>query len=601
MNRVTFPLLSLTALLLSACTGTAPSSTTPSNPAASSTPLTAQATTTYYVDSASGLDSNSGTSSSAPWKTLSKVNGRSFVSGDVISFKRGSSFSGTILTLKNAGVTVNAYGSGVKPLFKNPGGLKVLEISAGGVTVDGLAFTDTTTFSNFGGTEYENSGAVRIAQGADSVTVKNSEFYGVGLGIKSYGKFTNISSNYFHDLKIAYRDSGQSYGAVGISLNNSNAEVAYNTFTNCRSTDSPYGADGGAIEIEGLANQKNDIYIHHNTSRNSQGFIEVTETSSSNVTIAYNLSDDYQQFLAFDTTTSPSGYKVENNTVVRTRTDGAINVFATLYYREVVASPSSAWLNVRNNIFYTPAAKVFRGTYSYSDFNYPHSNNLFYDGSSDPTGYGLGSGDVNADPLFVSSSDFHLTGASPAINAGAGLGYTSDLDGKGVPYGGAPDMGAYEYQSAPSSGGSSSNLIGNPGYESSSSLNSPWYTESGGSGVFGVDAGAGKSRSGANNAWIFTSSSNWQAIKQNVSVSANTNYTLSVWIKNSGNFTGGYFGAKTTGGSVLGEATFGAASSYTQYSVSFNSGSNTTVVLHTGYYGPGADSWAQLDDWSLTQ
>jgi len=592
----------MTALLLSACTSTVPSRTAPANPVASSTRLTAQESTTYYVDSASGLDGNSGTSSDAPWKTLEMVNGRSFASGDVISFKRGSSFSGTILTLGSAGVTLNSYGSGDKPLFRNPGGLKVLEIAAGGVTVDGLAFTDTTTFSGtFATVEYENSGAVRIAQGADSVTIRNSEFYGVGLGIKSYGNFTNISNNYFHDLKIAYRDSNQSYGAVGISLNNSNAEVAYNTFLNCRSTDSPYGADGGAIEIEGFTNQKNNIYIHHNTSRNSQGFLEVTETSSSDVTLAYNLSDDYQHFLAFDTTTRPNNYKVEHNTVIRTRSDQAITVFATLYYREVVASPSSSWLNVRNNIFYTPAAKVFRGTYSYSDFNYPHSNNLFYDGSSDPTGYGLGSGDLNAVPQFVSSSDFRLTGASPAINAGAGLGYTFDLDGNGVPYGGAPDMGAYEYQSAPSSGGGSSNLIGNPGFESLSSLDSPWYTESGGSGYFGVDAGTGASRSGANNAWIFTSSNTWQAIKQNVSVSANTDYTLSVWIRNSGNFSGGYFGAKATDGSVLGEATFGAASDYTQYSVSFNSGSNTTVVLHTGYYGPGADSWAQLDDWSLTQ
>ena len=123
MNRVLFFPLYLTALLLSACTSTAPS-----NPAASSTPLTALESITYYVDSASGLDSNSGTSSDAPWKTLEMVNQRSFASGDVISFKRGSSFSGTILTLQSAGVTLNAYGNGDKPLFRNPGGLMVLEI-----------------------------------------------------------------------------------------------------------------------------------------------------------------------------------------------------------------------------------------------------------------------------------------------------------------------------------------------------------------------------------------------------------------------------------------------------------------------------------------
>lgn len=595
MKRVNLWKLGLPLLLLSACT-------TPAVPPTTSTPhasLRALAGTTYYVDSVNGNDNDVGTSTSAAWQTLTKLNQRTFGSGDVISFKRGSVFSGTVLTIKNSGVLLNAYDSGSKPLFKNPGALKVLDITAGSVTVDGLAFADTTVFSTFGDTEYKNSGAVLIGQGAKGVTVRNSEFYGVGLGVKSYGEATTVTGNYFHDLKIAYRDAGQSYGAVGVSLNNGGAIVSYNRFVNCRSTDSPYGADGGAIEIEGYVNQKNDINIHHNTSSGSQGFIEVTETSSSNVTISQNLSDDYQQFLAFDTTTAPSGYKVEHNTIIRTRTANATNVFTILYYREVVATPSDAWLTIRNNVFYTPAAKVLRGTFSYTDYNFPHSYNLFYDGSADPVGYALGPGDKVADPRFVSSTDFHLTNVSPAIDAGMSLGYSKDLDGNSMPYGSAPDLGAYEYQGAPAS---SVNLLGNPGFEDSSSLGLPWYTQmDGNDGFFGVDANAGKSRTGANNAWIATSGRSWNAIKQNVPVTANTNYTLSAWVRNSGNFTAGYFGVKTTGGSVIKEVQHGAAPGYTQLTVNFNSGSNTTVVMHSGYIGPGSSSWQQLDDVTLVR
>ena len=52
-----------------------------------------------------------------------------------------------------------------------------------------------------------------------------------------------------------------------------------------------------------------------------------------------------------------------------------------------------------------------------------------------------------ADPLFVSPSHFHLQTTSPAINAGTNVGLTTDYEGETVPFGAAPDIGAYEYNS----------------------------------------------------------------------------------------------------------------------------------------------------------
>jgi hypothetical protein len=51
---------------------------------------------------------------------------------------------------------------------------------------------------------------------------------------------------------------------------------------------------------------------------------------------------------------------------------------------------------------------------------------------------------VNADPLFVSTSDFHLQAGSPAINTGVDVGLTTDYAGHTVPIGPYPDIGAYE-------------------------------------------------------------------------------------------------------------------------------------------------------------
>jgi hypothetical protein len=49
---------------------------------------------------------------------------------------------------------------------------------------------------------------------------------------------------------------------------------------------------------------------------------------------------------------------------------------------------------------------------------------------------------------FTDQSDYHLSPASPAINAGTDVSLTSDFDGKPI-RGGLPDIGAYEFQGKP--------------------------------------------------------------------------------------------------------------------------------------------------------
>ena len=58
---------------------------------------------------------------------------------------------------------------------------------------------------------------------------------------------------------------------------------------------------------------------------------------------------------------------------------------------------------------------------------------------------GLGQGSIQANPLFASSSDFHITANSPAIDKGIGIGLTSDIAGTARPQSGGVDIGAYEH------------------------------------------------------------------------------------------------------------------------------------------------------------
>ncbi|WP_332853502.1 right-handed parallel beta-helix repeat-containing protein [Duganella sp. S19_KUP01_CR8] len=75
--------------------------------------------TDYYVDNLGGSDNNAGTSISAPWASLSKVNGATLAPGDTVSFKRGGTWRGGLVTKGGTqgggAVRYGAYGAGVKP------------------------------------------------------------------------------------------------------------------------------------------------------------------------------------------------------------------------------------------------------------------------------------------------------------------------------------------------------------------------------------------------------------------------------------------------------------------------------------------------------
>ncbi len=106
-----FPLLLVVPALLCAAAGRAPGS--------------AAGAPNYYVDSADGSDSNSGTSSKKPWKTLAKVNATTFHPGDRILFKSGGVWTGQLWP-KGSGsaghsIVIDKYGGDVLPLINGAG------------------------------------------------------------------------------------------------------------------------------------------------------------------------------------------------------------------------------------------------------------------------------------------------------------------------------------------------------------------------------------------------------------------------------------------------------------------------------------------------
>ena len=80
---------------------------------------TSSTDTTYYVDSVAGSDSNAGTSSATPWRTIAKVNSTRFTAGDHMLFKRGGTWR-ELLEPSSSGeagnpIVIDAYGTGAAP------------------------------------------------------------------------------------------------------------------------------------------------------------------------------------------------------------------------------------------------------------------------------------------------------------------------------------------------------------------------------------------------------------------------------------------------------------------------------------------------------
>ncbi|MDR6783231.1 hypothetical protein ABIE26_000281 [Pedobacter africanus] len=431
--------------------------------------------TNYYINSKAGNDTNTGNSKEKPWKTMNNIGKTSFAPGDSILFARGTAYRGgvilnssgsaekpIVISHYSAGAELilktprkeltpvfEKYGAGHAPAFSNPDWNvltgNIFRIEGSYVVIDGLYFHDNTNPPGSDKTtkNVQKMGAVYLALGTRHQVVKNCEFFHTPVGIKVKSTHSLITRNYLHDAAdmMAY-----SWGPIAIMVVSGNNEIAHNRIENYGAYGGPYGSDGGVIELDGVDDNftASNIHIHHNTSVNNHGFLEIAARNVDSVTVAYNLSDDRNQFIG------GGGYKVNvcNNTIVRTREP---NVDRYVFW---TFNPDLTFFNVRNNIFYLapdlgvfgPVKKV-TGHVRVAIGDQPRDMNLYFSpGNSNPVGITPGKGDLIADPLFVDAANcnFRLKPNSPALRRGKKTGYTYDLDGYPVAMA-KPALGAYEF------------------------------------------------------------------------------------------------------------------------------------------------------------
>ncbi|MDO9634364.1 MAG: choice-of-anchor Q domain-containing protein [Paludibacter sp.] len=427
----------------------------------------------YYINSITGDDHADGLSSTAAWRTIEKIQGTTLFPGDTVKFMRGSAFdvpffiydSGTVdnpIVVTDCGDQALPAPAFTNKTFVQDNFGNCIRIKGSYVIVENLYFHETTVYidGNYlsdGGWPIWEMGAVYIDKGAKHCIVRNNELFDCPVGIKSYGEHALITNNYIHDCSRVLKE--WTWGPIGIWFGGDYQEASYNRIFNYRAEDSKIawgsgvggGADGGAFEIDDARYPKSNISIHHNYTRDCQGFLEVTWTdvlqnpNYENFKIHHNISDDYQAFTAI---WRGKNFEIDHNTIVRRKVNsndwGVFNITGTNTYNKI-----------RNNIIVTESnIQIFNnGIKNVSKPNNIIENNLYYaaTGTIKLGTEGPGIALVQGNPLFENynrlefASDFFITQGSPAIDKGKNLAYAYDFVNNTIPQGDSPDIGAYEY------------------------------------------------------------------------------------------------------------------------------------------------------------
>lgn len=191
------------------------------------------ANATKYFISATGDDTQSGTSVATAWRTIDKVNSQTFQSGDRILFEAGQAFNGSI-SLQGAGtatqpIIVSSYGIGRATI--NSGTLSgFYSYNSAGIELRRLTFVGAGLLTNTNsGVEFytdapnTNLNYLRL----DSLNV--SGYLYSGISVYSYNNASGYS-----DVRFNFCQSHDN-GEVGISSGSQALNAHHNwAVTNCQ-------------------------------------------------------------------------------------------------------------------------------------------------------------------------------------------------------------------------------------------------------------------------------------------------------------------------------------------------------------------------------
>ena len=372
--------------------------------------------TTYYVSSSLGNDSNSGTSESLAWKSLTKVNASTFKAGDQILFKRGDVWRET-LTIPSSGtsdkyITFGGYDIGDNP--KILGSVQATTWSATGMSNvwvsntivlnnpynmytkaeiffqeldNSVKWGNYKTYSDLSEltTEYDwtwtgnqvyvyatsdpdsRYTSVEVPQRRNGIELNDKEyitidgidmFYQIQAGVRESYPARDLNGLIIKNCEIAYNGVIESTFAVGMSVWHSDMLIQNNTIHDCGRRGVSINLDtGSSISIQNIIIQNNHFYNGFHTT--GTDISNIGESSMNDITVRYNFFEGSQNRkvgAAYDAATNT--YPRSNHIYSANNSTGSINNLNIYYNKFTYCYGGGVVLNgldisyVYNNTFY---------------------------------------------------------------------------------------------------------------------------------------------------------------------------------------------------------------------------------------------------------
>jgi parallel beta-helix repeat protein len=402
----------------------------------------------FYVDAVSGNDSNTGQSTTLPWKTISKVNSFSFQPGDSILFKKGCTWNQSLI-IKNNGtsalpIVYSSYGTGSMPVIDAQSQFSnIVNITDKNyIVIDNFKLMNALASSS-------SSGSVFLIRSTGSI-IRNCDIYQTGrAGIFIEGAANClIQNNSITIPSLVLCETDCIY-----SQRNSNIIYDGNYLIN-NNTENIAGIQGHDDCLQMYSNNgdivRNNYVEQTSTVEGRQGIY--SESSTGTVQIYNNV--------CRGRTSSASMLKYKYKV-----SGSAIIVSNTIYSNGTnPVQTDDPDVKFKNNIVQTSANSecvLFLATVNTVNIN----NNLYKNGNSGssliscPAGNktlaqwkaaGFDTNSLEADPVFndAAGNDYRIKSTSPAINRGYILGEPFDLDKTNNERLPGYDIGAYEYRDA---------------------------------------------------------------------------------------------------------------------------------------------------------
>ena len=232
-------------------TTSAPTTTTP--PPTTPSTTTPPVTGARYVDSATGNDSNPGSSPDVAWRSLARVSAAALNPGDQVLLKRGAAWTGETLAITRSGtgaspIVIGAYGSGPPPLIQRG---NCVELRGNAVVLRGV-HVDSCTWAG-----------VNIYGTGDRVEASTITHNITGVFARPSSVGAVITGNDIRDnnrMSVLTPGGNDDSGAFGVLLQGNGSEVSFNTIAGHDAFSHDYGRDGAAVEVYGATGSN----VHHN-------------------------------------------------------------------------------------------------------------------------------------------------------------------------------------------------------------------------------------------------------------------------------------------------------------------------------------------------